>query len=59
MNRWIEHEDMLINLDYYSGIDMRGTRIYLDQEFLNFTSYDDAKEFYGKIKEKLKLTEWE
>lgn len=59
MNRWIEIENTLINLDAYSSIQLKGAEIIFDLERIYFSKIENAQESYEKIKSKLNLTEWE
>ncbi len=70
MNRWIEHDEILYNLDSYTSIFFNHDEIILfsgdeKKTYLCFDNGDEegnlleAKEFYEKIKSKLNLTEWE
>jgi hypothetical protein len=68
MNRWIEHNENLYNLDRFSSIFLNHDEVVLflgDLE--NHLCFDceeednvkSAEELYEKIKSKLNLTEWE
>lgn len=64
MNRWIEHEKQMVNLDLYHRIivvrnEIRLLNIEGESDRLDFVSEEKSKEFYEKIKSKLNLTEWE
>ena len=59
MNRWIEIENTLVNLDAYSTIQLKGAEIIFDLERIYFSKTENAQESYKKIKAKLNLTEWE
>lgn len=67
MNRWIEHEDQLYNLDKYQRISFidygSSSEIFLhtenDHETINFRKEKIGKEFYEKIRSHLQLAIWE
>ena len=64
MNRWIEYQGSLYNLDTFYFIEIRGAEVCFWSNFegsarIYFSTLKESQEFYEKIKSKLNLTEWE
>ena len=64
MNRWIEHENYVYNLDNFSYIGIQSAEVcfwagHECAERIYFSKVEDAEEFYSKIRSKLELSIWE
>lgn len=64
MNRWIEYQGCLYNLDSFNYIELRGAEVCFwsssegsDRKY--FSTHKESQELYDKIKSKLNLMEWE